>query len=129
MTIFNLVGIDLSTLEKDVLSRGLSFGIPQKTAREEILAEFEVLHQQLNNTKQHLKARRTPAGQNWPAAPKRSLAAKPDRQGFSLKASYFRTIQSLKQNDDIVITRSEKGQGVVYNEKSVLPAEDVSHSP
>ena len=126
MTIFNLVGIDLSTLEKDVLSRGLSFGIPQKTAREEILAEFEVLHQQLNNTKQHLKARRTPAGQNWPAAPKRSLAAKPDRQGFPLNASYFRTIQSLKQN---VITRPEKGQGVVYNEKSVLPAEDVSHSP
>ena len=45
--IFNLAELELTDLEKEVLSRGLKFGIPRKTSREEVWAKFEVLHQQL----------------------------------------------------------------------------------
>ena len=45
--IFNLAGIQLSKLEREVLSRGLDFGVPHRTSREDILAEFEVLYRQL----------------------------------------------------------------------------------
>ena len=46
--IFNLSHVELTEMEKEVLSHGLKFGVPPKVAREDVLAEFEVLQQQLN---------------------------------------------------------------------------------
>ena len=37
----------LSKMEQEVLELGVDFGLPQKSSREEILAEFELLHQTL----------------------------------------------------------------------------------
>ena len=39
-SIFNLSGLELSTLVKEILNRGLEFGVPQKVRREDVLAEF-----------------------------------------------------------------------------------------
>ena len=47
-TIINLAGITLSQLQKDVLCGGQDFGIPPKFNQTDILAEFELLQQQLS---------------------------------------------------------------------------------
>ena len=41
-----------------------------------------------------------------------------DQQGFSLKAEHFKTIKSLKKNSKLVITRPDKGKGVVILDRS-----------
>ena len=59
-------------------------------------------------------------------------ATPPDRQGLSLEAEHFKTIQSLRRNNEIVITRPDKGQRVVimehsdYEQKMLLILNDVS---
>ena len=45
--IINLAGIELADIEKEVLCRGLKYGIPPKVRREEVEAEFELCYQQL----------------------------------------------------------------------------------
>ena len=46
---FDLAEVKLSRMEQEVLELGLNldFGLPQKSSREEILADFELLHQTL----------------------------------------------------------------------------------
>jgi len=52
------------------------------------------------------------------AATAESFCSTPiDHQGFSLKAEHFKTIRDLKKKADIVITRPDKGQGVVIMDK------------
>ena len=122
--IFNLAGHHLSTVEKEVLSRGLDFGIPRKNVpREEVLAEFEDFHQQLR--------RLEPVSTEAAASCRHKLAGiaetfqdtKDNRAGFSLEKEHFKTIRELRNNPDLVITRPDKGKGVVilsrsdYNDK------------
>ena len=48
-SIINLAGIELTVLEKEVLCRGVDFGVPpRRITKPEILAEFELLHRQIN---------------------------------------------------------------------------------
>ena len=93
----------LTTLEKEVLSRGLKFGIPQKTTKEDILAEFEVMYRQLryhepisNDALDTCRVRLTNAANNF-------NKARNDCQGFSLKAEHFKVMKGLRNNDDTVI--------------------------
>ena len=45
-------------------------------------------------------------------------SSKGSREGFSLESEHFAAIKSLRNNDRIVITRPDKGQGVVLMEKT-----------
>ena len=42
-----MAGVKLSTLEKEVLCRGVDFGVPPRINEPEILAEFELLQQRV----------------------------------------------------------------------------------
>ena len=46
-TIINLANVELSGTERDVLCRGLRFGIPPRIQKEKVQAEFELYYQQL----------------------------------------------------------------------------------
>ena len=48
-TIINLSDIPLTQLQKDVLCGGMDFGIPPRFRKTDILAEFELLQQQLSS--------------------------------------------------------------------------------
>ena len=116
--VFNLANVELSTLEKEVLSRGLDFGIPRRTNREEIFAEFELFYQQLTRHEpssledaEECRTKLASIADSFHNTPN-------DRQGFSLKAEHFKTIKSLKSNDTLVITRPDKGKGVVILDKA-----------
>ena len=93
----------LTTLEKEVLIRGLKFGIQQKTTKEDILAEFEVMYRQLryhepisNDALDTCRVRLANAGNNF-------HKARNDCQGFLLKAEHFKVVKGLRNNDDTVI--------------------------
>ena len=115
--IFNLTSLELTTLEKEVLSRGLKFGIPPKPRREEVIAEIEILFRQLkyhdptsDETLDACRIRLANAAESFQKAIN-------DLQGFSLKAEHLRTMKALCNNKDIVIVRPDKGQGVVLMER------------
>ena len=111
--IFNIAEINLSSLEREVLSRGLDFGIPKRTSREEIQTEFEVLYKQLKHygptsveADDICRTKLAGIAEQFHGTPN-NLA------GFSLRKEHFKTIKSLRNNPEIVITRPDKGKGVV----------------
>ena len=130
--IFNLADLELTTLQKEVLSRGLKFGIPANTSREEILAEFEVLHQQLRYHQPVSEEAAESCRIRLANAADTFARAKNNQEGFSLKAKPFKVIRVLKANKDIVILRPDKGHAVVlmgrseYIKKMLQILEDTS---
>ena len=116
--IINLSDHVLSDDERFVLSHGLSFNIPPKSLnREETLAEFEVLAGQL---KHH-----TPKSQDEVAKLRTKLAdlalgyhATPiDRSDFTIRKDFFKILRNIKTLNNIVITKPDKGAGVVIRNK------------
>ena len=87
----------LTTLEKEVLSRGLKFGIPQKTTKEEILYRQLRYNEPISNDAlDTCRVRLANAGNNF-------HKARNDCQGFLLKAEHFKVVKGLRNNDDTVI--------------------------
>ena len=110
--IVNLADIELTEAEKDVLCRGLKFGIPPRIRREEILAEFELAWQQI--PKELLtKEREQECRANLLGIAQRFTASKIDYTGFRLKHHHMTAIGQLKRNKNVIITRPDKGNGVV----------------
>ena len=111
-TVFNLADIELTEIEKDVLCRGLNFGIPPRLVREEIEAEFELCWKQLERlpttNERHAECKAAMANEA-----QKYLNAKVDKTGYSLNKEHLLTIKQLKKNKDIVITKPDKGNGVV----------------
>ena len=114
-TIINLAGIDLSELQKDVLCRGLSFGVPPKVDSVAVEAEFELFWQQLDRsgTTTDEKRRECQAAMADFGKKYISLSRKPDRTGYPLKGHHLKVISDLRKDKDIVISRPDKGNGVV----------------
>ena len=113
--IFNYSSYVLSDCEKFVLSRGSNFCVPPHcgTNSAAVFAEMELLYLQL---RRHSLA---PAGNV--AYLKSCLADlaqsfvnnSVDSQGFLWQKVHFETAKQLKMNTNIILTRSDKGAGVV----------------
>ena len=117
--ILNLSDYSLSDTEKFVLSNGLDFCLPPKSVnREEVFAEFEILYAQL--------ARHKPISSNELNALKAKLSdlahaycgTPVDLGDFSMHKEHFQAIKSLRSNEQILITKPDKGSGVVILNKS-----------
>ena len=116
-TIVNwLAGIQLSTLQKEVLCRGVDFGIPPgKLSEPDILAEFEILQRQV--------ARLQPSSKELVERSRCDLAAfareyatkKADTREFSLTHEHQKVLTELRMNDKLVITRPDKGRATVLD--------------
>ena len=118
-TIYNLSNYKLSKAETFVLLHGLEFCLPPKNVkREEIFAEFEVLLGQLtHHTPKNreelgsLKARLNDLAHSF-------CGAKIDSTKFIFDSDCIAAIKSLRSNKDILITKPDKGSGVVILNKS-----------
>ena len=117
--ILNLSDYTLSDAEKFVLSNGLDFCLPPKNVnREEVFAEFEILYAQLarqqpisSNELNSLKARLSDLAHAYCGTPV-------DLGDFNMHKEHFHAIKSLRSNEQILITKPDKGSGVVILNRS-----------
>ena len=104
---------DWSATLKFSLCRGLKFAIPQRISNFEIKASFEKAYW---NLERHLNSENS---KELAAATLRSIALNYiNRKGPSPPKQLLTAIKQLKRCDDIVITKPDKGPGVVVMDKS-----------
>lgn len=108
----NISSYRLSFFQKLVLCRGLNFALPQRISSREIQASFEKAYWKqepnLNSDDKELAA-----------ATLRSIALNySEWKGPAPPKAMLRAISQLKKRDDIVITKPDKGSGVVVMDKS-----------
>ena len=116
--IVNLSDYKLSDTEQFVLSHG-SFCLPPTSVKhEEVLADFEVLYAQLVHHKPRseeqlaaLKVRLSDLAYAYCGSPI-------DLGDFLMTKECFQVIKSLRTNEDILITKPDKGVGVVILNKN-----------
>ena len=117
--IINLSDYNLSETERYVLDHGLGFCLPPSNIkREEVFAEFEILLSQLLHHKPKtsdelilLKAKLNEVAHSFCGLPI-------DTSKFSMDNSCLQAIKSLRSNKAILITKPDKGYGVVILNKS-----------
>ena len=117
-TIINLSNYKLSSTEEFVLSHGLNFCLPPHSVqREEIFVEFEVLIGQLLHHVPHsseqfsaLKARLSDLAHAYCGNPT-------DIGDFLILKECIQATRSLRCNENIHITKPDKGSGVVIMNK------------
>lgn len=118
-TIINLSDHKLSPTEEFVLSHGLNFCLPPNNIkREEIFAEFEVLFGQLLHHVPHtpeqfsaLKAKLSDLAHAYCGTPV-------DIGDFLILKECIQAGKSLRSNENIHVTKPDKGSGVVILNKS-----------
>ena len=113
--------MELSRTQLEVLCHGPKFGVPPaKICKEEILSEFEVFFDQMNplftesaadKEKKHiLKAKLASLAHEY-------AGVKMEHNGFPLGKEHLEAIRKLRGNEDIVITKPDKGVGIVLMNK------------
>ena len=115
----------LSFFQKLALCRGLDFALPQPVSPMEIQATFEKAYWKL-------EPKLSEENKELAAAMLRSIALNyMERKGPTPPKSMLRAIGQFKKRDDIVITRPDKGSGVVILDKteyvSLLKESSISH--
>ena len=110
----NLSSYHLSFFEKLVLCRGLEYALPQQTPSRDIQASFEKAYWKLeplllSDSKKDLAC-----------ATLRSIALNyiARRSPTPPPKALLQAINNLKRRDDIVITKPDKGSGVVVMDKA-----------
>ena len=123
--ITNLSSYVLNDDETFVLSHGLNFYLPPKSIKtEDILVEFEMFTDQLLK---HQRSVEKPVAKQQVSRCKSRLGqlahgystSSIDKADLLAKKFCFNILQSLRRNDRIVITKPDKGNGVV-----ILDAQD-----
>ncbi|XP_058941979.2 uncharacterized protein [Pocillopora verrucosa] len=111
--ILNISSYELSFFQKLVLCRGLKFAIPQRVSPVEIKASFEKVYW---NLERHLPNENS---RELAAATLRSVALEYiNKSSPKPPKALLQAIEDLKKRDDIVVTKPDKGSGVVVMDKS-----------
>ena len=82
--ITNLSSVELSEVQKNVLARGLNFGIPPKLVEQEVKAEFELCWSQLRDLPAASTERRDECKATLSSLARKYANSKVDRSGFPL---------------------------------------------
>ena len=109
----NMSSYRLSFFEKLVICRGLKFSLPQKVAPDEIKASFEKAFWKLQPLIED------PVDNELASSTLRSIALnyiKSTRP--SPPKALVKALNRLKKRDDIVVTKPDKGSGIVVMDKS-----------
>ena len=102
-----------------MLSHGLNFGLlPRYLSKEEIFAEFESLWAQLFHHSVGSVEQRTALKARFADLAHLYCDSTIDSRDFTMHKECFRAIYRLRRNDDIIITKPDKGSGVVFLTKS-----------
>ena len=113
-SIVNLTDVVLTETQKDVLCRGLNFGIPPSSKlKESIQSEFELCWEQLSELPPVTEERKHDCRTAMAEICRQYTNQKPDTRGYPLNKQHFDTIRELRKNNEIIITRPDKGNGVV----------------
>ena len=121
-SVFNLTHLKLSPIQLEVLARGPQFSLPpMSVCKEEVFSEFEMYFNQLQ-----LLLAEIPSGKEIEGTLKVKLAnlaleyanVKQNRIKFPLGKEHLAAIRELRKNENIVITRPDKGGGTVLLDKS-----------
>ena len=111
--IINLSNVELTNIQKDILSRGPHFGIPKSTKGEEVLCEFEMFYRRLSQFEPHSQTAAIQCRSSLEALALEYANKENDLRAFSLEREHLKALDDLKKNDDIVITRPDKGRATV----------------
>ena len=102
-----------------MLLHGLNFGLPPKSVcKEKTFAEFESLWAQLKHHTAASKKQRDSLKARLADLAYIYCDSKIDANDFVMKKECFFAINKLRRNDDIIITKPDKGSGVVILNKS-----------
>ena len=115
--ITNLSSVDLTDVQKNVLCRGLNYGIPPKVSPELIKAEFELCWQQLQDEPASTDERKEETKSTLSSLARRYANSSVDKSGFPLNREHMLALKDLRANPSIVITKPDKGNGVVILDK------------
>ena len=108
----NISSYKLTFFQKLVLCRGLNFAIPRPVSAKEIKASFESTYRALEYSLDEDKKELT-------VTTLRSIALNYiEHRNSSPPKTLLRSINQLKKRDDIIITKPDKGTGVVIMDKS-----------
>ena len=130
--IINLANVELTTIEKEVLCRGVDFGVPPRISEPEILAEFELLQNRLDQFCPISKSSADRSKCELASVAHGFAAVKPDTRNFSLKREHRKVLRDLRSNKDLVVVRPDKGKATVlltkqdYKAKMMTVLEDQS---
>ena len=103
----------LLSYQSQYICRGLKFAIPQRVSPVEIKASFEKAYW---NLERHLPNENL---RELAAATLRSVALEYiNRSSSKPPKALLQAIEDLKKRDDIVVTKPDKGSGVVVMDKS-----------
>ena len=131
-TIINLSDEELSNIQKDVLCRGVDFGVPRRPGKEEVRSAFEMLYQNLSQFSPHSKDGVAQCRASLEAIAHEYANRDNDLRSFSLRRDHFKALKELRENDRIVISRPDKGRATVimnasdYVSKMMLILNDTS---
>ena len=116
--ILNLSNHVLLDVESFVLSHNLNFSLPPKSICREVFAEFELFWAQSDHYRasseieqSSLKARLTDLAYLY-------CGGEIDSRDFAFHGECFQALNSLHFNENIVITKPDKGSGVVILNKN-----------
>ena len=114
-TIINLSSVEFSEIQKNVLCRGLNFAIPPRMKNLDVLveAEFELGWQQLNEMMPLTQEKGRECKSTLGHLCQKYANQKLDKTGFPLHREHMEVIGELKRNTELVITKPDKGNGVV----------------
>ncbi|XP_071963451.1 uncharacterized protein [Antedon mediterranea] len=111
--ILNISSYRLSFFQKLALSRGLQFAYPHRVSSREIKANFEKAYWKLEPK---IVGEET---KELTAATLKSIALNYiERKGPSPPKALTRALGQLKKRDDVIITKPDKGSGVVVMDRS-----------
>ena len=111
-TIFNLTNIELTTLQKEVLCRGVDFGIPPKISEPDVLAEFELLLREASRLRPVSQEAAVRSKCELEAVAREIAASKPDMREFSLDREHRKVLRELRMDKRLVITKPDKGRAM-----------------
>ena len=92
--------------------------IPPKIRKKEVLTEFEMFFQRLHD--QTVESPEAPAEcrAELQYQANKTVSTKPDLSTFPLSPEHMKTLNDLKRNKDIIITRPDKGRATVVLDKT-----------
>ena len=95
----------------------IKYGIPPRLNREQILAEFEIGFQQLQDIPVKSEKESQTCMAKLGAIAEELAETKEDKTGLHLNKQHMQAIKSLKQREEIIISRPDKGEGVVVMDR------------
>ena len=97
--IINLASIELTDVEKDILCRGLRFGIPPRIDKDHVFAEFELAWQQMPHDLITTEKEKECIA-NLSSIAHRFVATRIDRTGYPLRTQHMEAIKNLKKQQE-----------------------------